>query len=113
MGRGNKGVNVSVEGGTGSQTLKGRQARNFRIGTEREASDVLTQRQIRQQQMREQVNDVLNRSVSTTADRKARQNAINKLSREQIESVAGRLNANQFTLLNRRQQNWYTNAMNR
>ena len=60
--------------------------------------------------MREQVSDTLNRSATTTAERRARQNAINGLSREQIESVAGRLNANQFTLLSPQQQQWYTNA---
>ena len=111
MGRGG-GNYVSVTGGQGSQRMSERQARNFTIGSERESRDVLLQRQQRQQRMREQVNDALNRSASTATDRRARQNAINRLSREQIESVAGRLNANQFTLLNRRQQKWYTDAMN-
>ena len=109
MGRGG-GNYVSVTGGQGSQRMSERQTRNFTIGSERESRDVLLQRQQRQQQMRERVNDALNRSASTAADRRARQNAINQLSREQIESVAGRLNANQFTLLNRQQQKWYTDA---
>ena len=110
MGRGRKGYQVRVTGGQGSQEMTRSQARRFALASERESRDVLTQRGIRQQQMREQVSDTLNRSANTAADRRARRNAINQLSREQVESVAGRLNANQFTLLNREQQGWYTNA---
>ena len=70
------------------------------------------QQRLRQQRMRGQVNEALNHPINTADERRARRNAINQLSREQIESVAGRLNANQFTLLNREQQDWYTNATN-
>lgn len=111
MGRG-EGHSVSVVGGQGSQGMTNKQARNFRIGSERQSRDVLEQRQIRQQQMREQVSDALNRSATTAADRRARRNAIDSLSREQIESTAGRLNMNQYTLLNKDQQKWYTDATN-
>ena len=111
MGRG-EGHYVSVTGGQGSQEMTRNQQRRFAVASDRESRDVLTQRGIRQQQMRAQVSDTLNRSANTAADRRARQNAINQLSREQIESTAGRLNANQFTLLNREQQDWYTNATN-
>ena len=112
MGRGNGHHSVSVVGGQGSQRMTDNQARNFRVGSERQSRDVLEQRQIRQQQMREQVSDALNRSATTAADRRARRNAIDSLSREQIESTAGRLNMNQYTLLNKDQQKWYTDATN-
>lgn len=112
MGRGEGHHSVSVVGGQGSQRMTDNQARNFRVGSERQSRDVLEQRQIRQQQMREQVSDALNRSATTAADRRARRNAIDSLSREQIESTAGRLNMNQYTLLNKDQQKWYTDATN-
>lgn len=111
MGRG-EGHYVNVTGGQGSQEMTRKQSRAFTIGSNLESRDLLTQRHVRQQQMREQVNNALNRSANTVADRQARRNAINQLSREQIESTAGRLNANQFTLLNREQQKWYTDATN-
>ena len=111
MGRG-EAQYVSVTGGQGSQEMTRKQSRAFTIGSNLESRDLLTQRHVRQQQMREQVNNTLNRSANTAADRRARRNAINQLSREQIESTAGRLNANQFTLLNREQQKWYTDATN-
>ena len=112
MGRG-EGHSVSVVGGQGSQGMTGKQARRFRVGSERQSRDVLEQRQIRQQQMREQVSDALNRSATTASDRRARRNAIDSLSREQIESTAGRLNMNQYTLLNKNQQKWYADATER
>ncbi len=111
MGRG-EGHSVRVTGGQGEQDMKRRQAKAFRLGAERQSRDVMEQRQIRQQRMREQVSDTLSRPATNADQRRARQNAINRLSREQIESTAGRLNANQYTLLNQEQQRWYTEATN-
>ncbi|MBP5781958.1 MAG: hypothetical protein J6W04_00280 [Bacteroidales bacterium] len=58
------------------------------------------------------VADALNRSATNADERRARRTAIDSLSRTQIEGAAGTLNANQFTLLNRQQQQWYTDATN-
>ena len=114
MGRGPGHTNtIRVTGGQGNQEMTRNQARAFRLGAERQSRDILEQRQIRQQQMREQVSDTLNRSATTAAERRARRNAIDQLTQEQIESVAGRLNTSQFTLLNQQQQGWYTNASRR
>lgn len=112
MGRGNGHHSVSVVGGQGSQRMTDNQARNFRVGSERQSRDVLEQRQIRQQQMREQVSDALNHPATNASEMRARRKAINSLSREQIESTAGRLNMNQYVMLNNEQQKWYTDATN-
>ena len=58
------------------------------------------------------VTSALSQPATNADERRARRNAIDSLSREQIESTAGRLNANQYTLLNQEQQRWYTEATN-
>ena len=64
------------------------------------------------QRNRRAVTSALSQPATNADERRARRNAIDSLSREQIESVAGRLNANQYTLLNQEQQRWYTEATN-
>ena len=53
---------------------------------------------------------VLNQKATNATEMRARRKAIDSLSREQIENEAGRLNQNQFTLLNKNQQKWYSDA---
>ena len=64
------------------------------------------------QRNRRAVISALSQPATNANERRARRNAIDSLSREQIESTAGRLNANQYTLLNQEQQKWYTEATN-
>lgn len=52
----------------------------------------------------------LTRAVTPGAESRARRADIDKLTQKDIESAAGMLNPNQFTLLNPEQQKWYTDA---
>lgn len=116
MGRGGHSIYVYKDG---VRTYAGWVSSKKHAETFRRSQDVMSQR--RRAQEMANADDATramagirisgNRGQGNRISRADFRNQVKSMNKAQIEGLAGQLTANEFTLMNRQQQQWYTDAM--